>query len=919
MADQPTYEQLKKRVKELERSLLAGRSADQGPRQALQVWLDVFEAIGHPTLILDPDHTIIAANRATAEATGRPAEELVGEKCYRVFHRTDSPPKTCPLKRMLLSESLETEAMEIEALGGVYLVTCTPVRDEEGRVGRVIHIATDITDQKRAEEALRTSEAFLNSIIDQSPHAIWISDNEGTLIRINQACCDLLNVRKEEVVGKYNVLKDNIVKKQGHLPLVESVFREGKAVRFTLEYDSSELNHIKLETSAHLILDATMFPIEDGAGRITNAVIQHKDVTGQKKAEQARKESERRLSTLIGNLQGIAYRCRNDKNWTMEYLSAGCLQLTGYKPDDFIENRTIPFNELVHPDDRQSLWDQIQTAVAEKRPFHQEYRIITKTGQEKWVSEQGVGLFSDDGRLQALEGFITDITPQKEAIEALRKSEEKYRLLVENETDLVVKVDVEGRFLFVSPSYCEMFGKTERELLGQKFMPLVHEQDRKATAKAMEHLLRPPHTAYVEQRAMTKDGWRWLAWADRGVLDEDGNVVAVIGVGRDVTARKRLEDQLRQAQKMEAIGTLAGGIAHDFNNILASIMGYTEMSMEGASEGSLLRSNLGEVLAGVARARDLVQQILAFSRQSEQEFRPVQLKLVVKEALKLLRASLPATIEIRQDLQSDAVLLGDPTQAHQILMNLCVNAGHAMEEKGGTLEVRLVDVDLDADFAARHPDIVPGAHVELTVADTGHGMDVSTMERIFDPYFTTKEKGEGTGMGLAVVHGIVKAHGGVLTVYTEREKGSTFRVYLPAIEKKAKPEVDVKEKLPTGTEHILFVDDEQPLVHLGKQVLETLGYDVTTRTGSVEALEAFRRQPDRFDLVITDMTMPAMTGDKLAGEIMKIRPDIPVILCTGFSTRISEDKSKAAGIRGFLLKPFLKRDVAETIRRVLDE
>ena len=399
----------------------------------------------------------------------------------------------------------------------------------------------------------------------------------------------------------------------------------------------------------------------------------------------------------------------------------------------------------------------------------------------------------------------------------------------------------------------------------------------------------------------------------------------VLAIARDITKRKQAEKEtetlqmrLQQAQKMEAVGTLAGGIAHDFNNILSAIIGYTEIALDDVKKETLLHSNLKEVFKAGRRAKDLVKQILAFSRQSEQERQRLQVKYLTKEALKLLRSSLPTTIEIRQDIQSDSVVLADPTQIHQVLMNLCTNAGSAMQEKGGVLDVKLKDVELDTEFTSRHPDLKPGLYVNLTVSDTGHGMSPKVLERIFDPFFTTKEKGEGTGMGLSVVHGIVKSYGGTITAYSEPGKGSTFNVFLPVTEAKAESEKKKEGTIPKGKERILCIDDEQVLVDLGKQMLESLGYKVTAKTSSVEALKLFKSQPDMFDLIITDMTMPSMTGEELAKEVLAIRPDIRVILCTGFSAKIDKEKAKSIGIRAFVMKPILKQQMAETVREVLD-
>jgi nitrogen fixation/metabolism regulation signal transduction histidine kinase len=372
---------------------------------------------------------------------------------------------------------------------------------------------------------------------------------------------------------------------------------------------------------------------------------------------------------------------------------------------------------------------------------------------------------------------------------------------------------------------------------------------------------------------------------------------------------------------LETIGTLAGGIAHDFNNILAAIMGYAELISWEVPQGSRAERNLEELLKASHRARDLVQQILTFSRQSKEERKPLEIKPIVKETLKLLRASLPSSIEIRQEIEDHIGKIdGDPTQIHQVLMNLCTNAAHAMSKNGGLLEVRLSSVDMDASTAAQYSNILPGPYTRLSVSDTGHGMSPEVVERIFDPFFTTKGVGEGTGLGLAVVHGIVESHRGAITVYSRPGNGTTFQVYFPQIDhtKEAADTQKVEPLLMGGTERVLFIDDEQALVDVGEQILKNLRYEVTVRTSSIEALELFRQQPERFDLVITDMTMPNMTGDRLAKELLRIRADIPVVLCTGFSEHLTEEAAKEMGIRELAMKPLVTSDLAQTIRRALD-
>jgi PAS domain S-box-containing protein len=402
----------------------------------------------------------------------------------------------------------------------------------------------------------------------------------------------------------------------------------------------------------------------------------------------------------------------------------------------------------------------------------------------------------------------------------------------------------------------------------------------------------------------------------RGPSQRIEHFVAII---RDISRECQMEYQLIQSQKMEAIGTLAGGIAHDFNNILSAIIGYTELTAGVVGKNTMAYENLGEVLKAGRRAKDLVHQILAFSRQTIPECKPVSLKHIIEEAAKLLRSSLPATIEIRQRLDSDGVVMADPTQMHQVVMNLCTNAAHAMQENGGLLELALQKEVIDDEMAACYPEIQPGPYQKLIVSDTGCGMSQDIKDHIFDPFFTTKANNEGTGMGLSVVHGIVRACGGMILVSSEPQKGSRFSVFIPTIAQVEESYEADEGPIPMGCkEHILFIDDEPTLVNMGRQVLESLGYQVTTRTDGTEALNLIKAQPDRFDLVFTDMTMPKITGDILAQQILAIRPELPVIVCSGFSYKMDECKAAAMGIRAYVRKPVLREQMARIIREVLE-
>jgi PAS domain S-box-containing protein len=388
----------------------------------------------------------------------------------------------------------------------------------------------------------------------------------------------------------------------------------------------------------------------------------------------------------------------------------------------------------------------------------------------------------------------------------------------------------------------------------------------------------------------------------------------------DISEKKKLESQLRQAYKMEAIGTLSGGIAHDFNNVLSVILGNAELAIDDIPEWSPARFNLKEIRTASMRAKDVVRQLLNFSRKANQELKPTKIIPVVKDALRFLRATIPSSIEIRQNIQdaSDTVL-ADSTQIHQVILNLGTNAFHAMEETGGILEVGIKNVVFDQVAATPYSDLVPGKYVELTISDTGQGIAPEFRERIFDPYFTTKEIGKGTGMGLSVVLGIIKGHSGAISVDSEPGKGTRIQIFLPMVEKEAVTEFISEGKLFTGNENILFVDDEESLADLGRLSLEKMGYRVTATTRPAEALELFCANPDQFDLVITDMTMPQMTGDRLTKKILKIRPDMPIIICTGFHEKMTEKKSTEIGAHAFLIKPVSTSNLSQRVREVLDK
>lgn len=506
-----------------------------------------------------------------------------------------------------------------------------------------------------------------------------------------------------------------------------------------------------------------------------------------------------------------------------------------------------------------------------------------------------------------------------------KKSDKRYRELFESLIDVSYRTDSEGRFIVISPSSEKLFGYRPEEVLGRQIVDFY--RDPTCRDVFLAQIRKDGHVENFEAEIRKKDGTLvWVSTNAKLLTNAEGSFIGIEGVSRDISRLKKseeeklhLEESLRQSQKMEAIGTLAGGIAHDFNNILSAIIGYAELALHKIPESSPVRRDIQGVLKAGQRAKELVNHILVFSRKSDQNRTPVKIFVVAEEALKLLRASIPSTIHIRQDIDPQCgTIFANPTEIQQVIMNLCTNAAQEMEITGGEIYVALEGVELSENDLQKEPNLKPGAYVKLTVSDTGQGIAKDNMDRIFDPYYTTKEVGKGSGLGLAIVRGIAKSHNGMITVESKLNNGTAFNIFFPKVEDVEQQVTKAIDPLPTGNERILVVDDETSVVDVIKKRLELLGYQVSSRNSSREALELFRVDPDAFDLIITDRTMPDMTGEQLAKELIGLRPDILIILCTGYSSNNDDEKAESIGIREFVMKPVGQQELAVTVRRVLD-
>jgi PAS domain S-box-containing protein len=509
--------------------------------------------------------------------------------------------------------------------------------------------------------------------------------------------------------------------------------------------------------------------------------------------------------------------------------------------------------------------------------------------------------------------LVFNIKKRTAAEKALRLSEERFRQLA-NAGWEAISIHENGVLLQANELFFDLFGYTRQEFINKQIMDLIFTPECLEIVK--DKIQKKDLTPY-EVTGKHKNGTLFpMEIRVREMTHESKNIrMAAI---RDLTERKAMEERLSQSLKLEAIGTLAGGIAHDFNNILSAILGYSELTLLHLPDSSPAKKHLKKVLDAGNRAKSLVQQILTFARESKEEQQPVQVSLVVNEALKLLRASLPASIEIKKKIYSDSLIQGDATQIHQIVMNLCTNAGKAMAN-GGILNVSLTETVPDDTLAAQYPELEKKLYLKLSVGDTGSGIAPEIKNRIFDPFFTTRNKESGTGLGLSVVHGIVKNCNGVITVSSELHCGSTFNIYLPVIQDELKQVNHTPLEPRRGTEHIMFIDDESSLVEIAETFLKKLGYRVTGFTNSVQAVQTFAASPGNFDMVVTDMTMPRMTGDNLAREMLAIKPTIPIIICTGFSQQLNAEEARKIGIKTFLMKPVSLETLTCTIGDILDQ
>lgn len=862
------------------------------------------QAVPDGFYVAGPDGRLLDVNEAYCRMLGYRREQLLDMRLSDL----DAGESTASLSAHILRlrekgwHHFETcqRAADGHAVDVEIIAHCVPARG-----GRIFAFVRDVTARKQADtELLR-----LHTAVEQAAEAVVITEPTGIIRYVNPAFERITGYARAEAVGQNSrILKSGVHPLEFYQQLWDTI-TSGQVWRGWFRNRRKDGTLYDEE--------AAISPVRDPQGRIINFIAVKQDVTERKRAEAALRESARRLATLIANLQGMVYRCRNDRNWTMEFVSEAAKTLTGYSPDELVGNAHVAYNDLILEADRDLVWNEVQSALSEKQPFQITYRIRTASGQVKWVWEQGRGVWDEQGQLLALEGYIADITEHKQLEEKLRQSEEHFRSLIENSSDLVAELNPDGTVFYLSPSVKRVLGYEPEAMVGQSVWDFVHAEDLQRAQQAMQSVISTAGNtvSMVVRIRHRNNSWHTFETAAKLEGNNNGERRVIINA-RDITERLQLEEQLRQMQKLESIGQLAAGVAHDFNNVLAVIQGHAQLMQLELGDNSVASKSLIQILQATERATNLTRQLLMFSRKQQVQPRTADLNKVIEHLTKMLRRLIGEHIELHFSYSSaPAWVHADVGMLEQVLVNLAVNARDAMP-KGGKLHIETRQVEVDTQFRSRQPEAALGPHVCMRVADTGCGIAPEVLPHIFEPFFTTKEPGKGTGLGLATVHGIVKQHGGWIEVDSQPGHGTEFRVYLPLSNAPQEPET-AQPSIPvegtSGNKTILLVEDEDSLREIARTVLVRAGYSVLEASSGPQALELATAHGGEIDVLVTDIVMPGgMTGSDLAESLQAQRNLRGVVFTSGYPNVQDPEFPRHRG-SVFITKPYTAQMLCQAI------
>ncbi len=860
--------------------------------------------------LLDPDGNVLMANRTAIEAAGLSYDDVIG-KYFPDIRWLSYDPQAQKRVANTIDRAKKGDTIIVEEKGRmaetdvIVQLSLKPVFDEKGKVEYIIAEGQDITRIKEAEKELRKSHELINAV----SNFVGIVGIDGKLQLANKKTTEHLGFAEEEVLGI------NFWECGWFVPAPETVgiiknsidkALDGKTTRTELKIFTKQGQEVPIFYSST--------PMLDDSGKTIGIAVEGVDISAIVEREARLAQSEAMYRDLVTHMhEGLGI---TDAMGNFTFVNPMLCEMLEYSAEELVR---MNVKDFLGEDENRLLF--LTEAKKRARGEFSRYEItyITKSGKKLHVFTSASPIM-ENGVYKGTRAVITDLTRIKEKEELLQKSEAMYRDLVTHMHEGLGITDAMGNFTFVNPGYCEMLGYSQEELLGMNVKDILDEENRLLLLTEAKKRAKGQFSQY-ELTYITKSGKKLPTLLSASPIMENGVYKGSRAVITDLTALKGMEAKLLQAQKMEAVGILAGGVAHDFNNILQAIFGYTQILMLNKKPDDPELRYLQTIEKSAQKASALIKQLLTFGRKVESHLQPVNLNLKIKNVTEILSRTLPKMIGIELHLAEDLKIVNaDPIQIEQIIMNLGINAADAMPD-GGRLIFETENVMLDEKYINSHLGSRPGEYVLLSVSDTGAGMDQETLQHIFEPFFTTKAVGQGTGLGLAMVYGIVKSHNGYITCYSEPGQGTTFKIYLPTIETlPAKPILKIieNEELPRGSETILLVDDEEALRNLGQEILQGQGFSTLPAESGERAIEIYQEKKDRIDLIILDVSMPGMGGHRCFQELKKINPQVKVIVVTGYSANGRVKEMIKSGAAGFIGKPYRLADILNKIREVLD-